>query len=307
MKQYVYGFDVGGTTVKIGLFKVDGSLQEKWEIKTNTTEYGKHILNDIFDAISKKGISLDEIAGYGFGVPGPVIQGKVVKCVNLGWEDYDLESEFASLVGNAVIRVSNDANVAALGEAWMGAARGLQNMAMITLGTGVGGGIIVDSKIVDGAHGGAGEIGHMIVKHKDGFLCNCGNTGCLETVASATGIKRLYTQLMIQEDKALDENGPSAKYIVNLARKGDPIALETLEEVTYYLGYACQVLSVTTNPDVIVIGGGVSKAGPFLINKIDDNFRKIVFKPVNHTRIVQAQLGNDAGIYGAASLALNNG
>jgi len=305
MKKYVFGIDIGGTSVKIGLFNLEGILLEKWDINTNKEENGKYILNDIYNSVIKRTPNLDEVSGYGFGVPGLVVDSKIIKCVNLGWENYDLKSIFSKLVNNTNIIIKNDANVAALGEASSGATIGYKNSVMITLGTGIGGGIIVDGKIVDGAFGAAGELGHLHVVKENGRLCNCGNQGCLETVASATGIKNKFIDLRDNSniDSIVDEKlHLSAKVIVDAAKQGDLISEEVIESVTYYIGYACSILSVVTNPDIIVIGGGVSKAGTYLLNKIDHYFRKMMFEPVKNTRIVLAKLGNDAGIYGAASL-----
>lgn len=308
MEKYIYGFDIGGTTIKIGLFSLEGVVLKKWEIRTNKEEKGKYIINDIFNSIENYSISLKDVIGYGFGVPGPVVNGLIVKCVNLGWEDYDLFREFQKLSGSNSIFIENDANVAALGEAWMGAAVGYNNSALITVGTGVGGGIVVDGSAVDGVHGAAGEIGHIRVIHENGLLCNCGNTGCLETLASATGIKNEY-KLMIETTslpcRLRGMNEVSVKLIFDSARENDQLCLAVVDKVSYYLGYACSVLSVITNPNIIVIGGGVSKSGKFFIDKIRKNFDELVFEPAKDTVIAEAKLGNDAGIYGAASLVKN--
>ena len=201
---------------------------------------------------------LEEIYGYGFGVPGPVVNSKVVRCVNLGWTDYDLVSIFSRLTNNKNVKVQNDANVAALGETIYGAGIGFKNSTMITLGTGIGGGVIVDGEIVDGAHGASGELGHLKVINDGGHLCNCGNHGCLETVASATGIKNLYNDLKSKsnmESILRDKKRISAKIIIEAAKNGDLLALEVVEKFTYYVGYACSILSITVNPSIIIIGG----------------------------------------------------
>ena len=296
LEKYIFGIDVGGTTVKLGLFDLDGILLSKWDINTNKNNKGMYILNDIYKSIIQHVPNLKEVHGYGFGVPGPVVGSTIIKCVNLGWENYD-------------IVVKNDANVAALGETLSGAAKGYKNSAMITLGTGIGGGIVVEGKIVDGAFGAGGEIGHLHVVKENGLLCNCGNYGCLETVASATGIKNVYLELVKNSniDSLLkNKDHISAKTIIDAAKQGDLLAEEVVESFTYHLGHACSILSIVTNPDIIVIGGGVSKAGTYLLNKIDSYFRKMMFEPVKKTKIVLANLGNDAGIYGAASLVKND-
>jgi len=309
MKKYIIGIDIGGTTCKIGLFNLKGLLLKKWDIHTNKEDNGKYILHEVFNSIHHQIPNLEEIQGYGFGVPGPVVKSKVVRSVNLGWEEYDLISIFSKLTNNTNIKIQNDANVAALGETIYGAAIGYKNSAMITLGTGIGGGMIVDGKIVDGEHGSAGELGHLNVIKDNGFLCNCGNYGCLETVASATGIKNLYKDIKSRSnyDSILNNrNNISAKMIIDAAKKGDLLSLEVVERFTYYVGYACSILSITANPAIIVIGGGVSKAGQFILDKIEKYFSELLFLPVKNTKIVLAKLGNDAGIYGAATLVKYN-
>lgn len=309
MKKYIFGIDIGGTSVKIGLFNLKGVLLDKWDIVTNKEENAKNVLSDIYKSLLKVVPNLHEVAGYGFGVPGPVVNSKIIESVNLGWKDYDLISIFSKMVNNTNIVVENDANVAALGEATSGAAKDYKNSAMITLGTGVGGGIVINGKVIDGAHGAAGEIGHMHVVKDNARLCNCGNYGCLETVASATGIKNSYLDLVSHsniESKIKNKKYPSAKMIIDAAKKGDILSLEVVEDFTYYIGYACHILSITVNPDIIVIGGGVSNAGDFLLHKIDNYFREMIFNPVKETKVVLASLGNDAGIYGGAALVKNN-
>jgi len=309
MKKYIYGFDVGGTTVKIGLFNLGGTLLKKWEIHTDTQDKGKRILKDIYDSISNQSVSLDEVLGYGFGIPCQIIDNIILDGVNIDWKDYDLIGEFSKLVNNSLVLIENDANVAALGEAWMGATKGYRNSAMITIGTGVGGGVIVNSKVVGGSAGSGGEIGHLKVVHQNGALCNCGNYGCLETIASATGIKRVFKVFLETKkyhSKFTDFKRITAKSIFDAAKTGDELCLKVVDEMASYLGYACQTLSVITNPAIIAIGGGVSNSGSFLIDKIRSEFKKNVFSTVKDTLIVHATLGNDAGIYGAASLVIND-
>jgi len=309
MKKYIYGFDIGGTTVKIGLFNLSGELLKKWEIHTKTENKGKDILLDIYNAIKSSDIQLKDVLGYGFGIPCQVFDGVILNGVNIDWKNYDLKSVFSKLVSNDNIFIENDANVAALGETLKGAGIGYVNSVMITVGTGVGGGIVVNSKVVGGVHGSGGEIGHLKVVHDNGLLCNCGNTGCLETVASATAIKTRFNTLLEANkfDTLLkDKKNISVKMIFDAAKNNDILSLKVVDKTAYYLGYACQILSVITNPSVIIIGGGVSNAGRFLIDKINENFQKMAFKTVKDTLIVQATLGNDAGIYGAASLVIND-
>ncbi len=309
MKKYIYGFDIGGTTVKIGLFNLAGELLKKWEIKTDTSEKGANIISDIYKSISRKEISLTDVLGYGFGVPCQVVDSIILHGVNIDWENYDLKTEFSNLVNNENIYIKNDANVAALGETWRGAGIGYTNSAMITVGTGVGGGIVTANKVVDGAHGSGGEIGHIRVIHEGGLTCGCGNKGCLETVASATAIRNEFNSLLQSgklETKLKDINNPSVRMIFDAAKEGDQLCLAIVNKTSYYLGVACQILSVITNPDIIIIGGGVSNSGSFFIDKIRNNFEEIAFKTVKDTLIVHATLGNDAGIFGAASLVKND-
>jgi len=307
--KYVYGIDVGGTTVKIGLFNEEGTFLRKWEIFTNKSDSGKHIVTDIYKSIKNQDINLDDVIGYGFGVPGPVVNNKVLQCVNLGWKDYDLKLEFSKLVSNSNIQIQNDANVAALGESFNGASKGKRDTVMITLGTGVGGGIISNTQPIDGAFGGGGEIGHIKVVHEGGRSCNCGNTGCLETIASATGIRKEYETLANERNiKPVTNNKGlvTAKMVFEIAKQGDLLANEVIDKVSYYIAYACHIISVTTNPEVIVIGGGVSKAGLFLLDKVAAHFSKYPFIAAKDTQITLASLGNDAGMYGAASLIVND-
>lgn len=307
MNKYVYGIDIGGTSIKIGLFNLQGSLVDKWSIKTNKENHGISIVTDIYHTLNDREVDFNEILGFGFGVPGPVIEGIVVEAVNLGWKNYDLKTEFLKLVKTGFIYVTNDANAAALGETWKGAGKAYDNCAMMTLGTGVGGGVVSNSRIVDGGFGAAGEIGHLMVNHTDPVTCNCGGKGCLETHVSATGIKRLYKKYMEETGVDMSNVKPSAKVVMQIAKDGDEVAMKVMEEVFYYLGYACHMLSVITNPDVIIFGGGVSRAGNYLVDNVERYFKGYNYGPVKHTKIILAELGNDAGIYGAASLVVNNG
>jgi glucokinase len=302
------GIDIGGTTVKIGQFDLNGELLYKWEVRTDKVDHGKNIARDIYLSIKERISDISEIQGYGFGVPGPVREDVAKVCVNLGWVNYDLKNAFKAFVENDNIHIGNDANVAALGEAFYGAAKGFSNMAMITLGTGVGGGFVLGGNIFDGASGNAGEIGHLAIPNSYNFQCNCGKKGCLETIASATGIKNIYNELKdkTQEPSILDNYiEPSAKLIVDCAKKGDKLAERIVEEVADAIGYAAHVFGVTTNPSVIVIGGGVSKAGDYLIDKIKKYYDSYIFAPAKNTKILEAKLGNEAGIYGCAKLVMN--
>ncbi|MDO4649193.1 MAG: ROK family glucokinase [Eubacteriales bacterium] len=311
MGKYCFGIDVGGTTVKCGLFTTAGDLVEKWEIKTRKENKGELILPDIADTIAakiaEKGLDKAEIDGVGIGVPGPVTDsGDVLCAVNLFWGFKELSKEMEKLTGLKAMG-GNDANVAALGEAWKGAASGAKNVILLTLGTGVGGGIIVDGKVLAGSHGAGGEIGHATVNNEEEEACNCGNKGCLEQYASATGIARVARRTMARTDKksVLSKEQNSAKAVLDAFKAGDEVAIEVMEEVGEYLGRAIASFACVIDPETIVIGGGVSKAGQPLIDVVEKYYKKYAFSACKDTPIVLASLGNDAGIYGAAKLVLD--
>lgn len=311
MSLYCFGIDVGGTTVKCGLFKTDGTLVEKWEIPTRTENSGSEIVPDVAKTIeaklAEKNISKEEVDGIGIGVPGPVnAEGDVIAAVNLFWGYKKLSKELNELTGLNV-KVGNDANVAALGEAWKGAAAGAKNVILVTLGTGVGGGIIVDGKIVAGHHGAGGEIGHANVMHDETENCNCGNRGCLEQYTSATGIVRLAKQeLASSEEPSVlrEEKELSAKAVLDGYKSGDALSVRVMDKVGEILGGALAMFTAVVDPETIVIGGGVSKAGQPLVDCIASHYKKYAFSACKETPIVIASLGNDAGIYGAAKMVL---
>ena len=313
MKKYCFGIDIGGTTVKCGLFNVDGEVLDKWEIKTRTENNGENIIADIAETmnakITEKGLDKEEIVGAGVGVPGPADEeGNVPVAVNLHWGFVPLSKELSEKTGLAV-RVGNDANVAALGEMWKGGAVGYHNVVMVTLGTGVGGGIIVDGKIVAGAHGAGGEVGHACVDPEEEAVCNCGNHGCLEQMTSATGIVRLAKKYLASHDtpSSLRERGESisAKAVFDALKEGDAAAEAIVQEFSEYLGRALAVFACVVDPEVIVVGGGVSKAGQILIDGVAKYYREAAFIACKDTPIVLASLGNDAGIYGAAKMLID--
>lgn len=312
MKKYGFGVDIGGTTIKMGFFETDGKLLDKWEIKTNTENKGENILSDIAKAVDNKlaqeGISKDEVQGIGVGVPGPVnSKGVVNRCVNLGWGVLDVAEELSSLTSIAV-KAGNDANVAALGEMWKGGAEGSTDVIMVTLGTGVGGGIIVDGKIVAGSNGAGGEIGHITVNKDEIEACNCGQYGCLEQYASATGIVRMAKRKLAKTDDATTLRNAeelTAKLIFDEAKAGDAVAMGLVDELGEILGSTLSNIACVSNPEVIVIGGGVSKAGDILIDTIKKHFVESCFHVCRDTRFELASLGNDAGIYGCMKLMLD--
>ena len=312
MKKYCFGIDIGGTTVKCGLFNVDGEVLDKWEIKTRTENNGENIIADIAETmnvkIAEKGLDKEEIVGAGVGVPGPADEeGNVPVAVNLHWGFVPLSKELSEKTGLAV-RVGNDANVAALGEMWQGAAKGCRDVIMVTLGTGVGGGIIVDGKVVAGFDGAGGEIGHITVNAHEKEQCNCGQCGCLEQYASATGVVRVAKRTLekTSEDTALRNHADlTAKDVFDEAKAGDKVALEVVDEVCGILGAALSNIACVVNPEVIVIGGGVSKAGDILTDAVKKHFVATSFHACANTKFVLAGLGNDAGMYGCVEMLLD--
>lgn len=312
MATWCFGIDLGGTSVKCALFQTDGTVAEKWEIKTRVENKGKEILPDIAKTIlaklNEKNIVKEDVAGVGIGIPGPVEESGEIACaVNLHWGRKNIEKELEDLTGLPV-KAGNDANVAALGEMWKGGGQGAKNMILVTLGTGVGGGIIVNEKMVTGAHGAGGEIGHAFVEANEEESCNCGNKGCLEQYASATGIARLARKLLeedMQDSVLRGLNHVTAKDVFDAYKAGDALAGRIVDRFASYLGSALSVFSCVADPDVIVIGGGVSKAGQVLIDCVQKYFRQYAFTACKDTDIRLATLGNDAGIYGAAKLILS--
>ena len=312
MEKYAVGVDIGGTTVKIGLFTIEGKVLSKWEIETRKESNGKYILNDIAKSLdeefAKQHIEKDAVKSIGVGVPGPVTEdGQVLGCVNIGWDVFNIEEALTKETGICV-KAGNDANVAALGELWQGGGKGCNNMVMVTLGTGVGGGIIVNGKIIAGTNGAAGEIGHITVCKDEKEACNCGKHGCLEQYTSATGIVRLAVNALKTTDK---ESGLrkfdviTAKDVFDLAKSGDQLALEIVDHFADTLGSALAQISCVVDPEIIVIGGGVSKAGEIITESVKKYYQENAFHASRNTEFRLALLGNDAGIYGAAKLGID--
>ena len=244
------GVDVGGTSVKIGLFETDGTLRFKWEVPTRKEEGGRYILEDVAasirEVLAEREIHLADILGAGLGIPGPVLpDGYVEVCVNLGWRDLNPQKELSALLDGIPVKSGNDANVAALGEMWRGGGMGFTDIVMVTLGTGVGGGIIIDEKIIAGKHGLGGEIGHIHVRDEEWEHCNCGGVGCVEQIASATGIAREARRRMAAEEtpSALRQYGDdvTAKDVLDAAKAGDELALSVVETMRSRCcgGYPC--------------------------------------------------------------------
>ena len=310
MKKYCFGIDVGGTTVKMGLFTTEGELLDKWEIPTRKEDGGAYILNDVAASVeaklAEKNIAKEDVAGAGIGVPGPTLDtGYVSICVNLGWKDKNPANELSELL-SIPVKAGNDANVAALGEMWKGGGEGYVDGVLLTLGTGVGGGIIINGEIAPSHRGVGGELGHITVNPDEEATCNCGNHGCLEQYASATGVVRIAKKLLAaskEESSLRTLETVTAKDV--FAKAGDHLAVEAVEVLGKYLGLVVANVALTVDPDVFVIGGGVSKAGQVLIDVITKyyhKFAKIIGD--NKAKVVLAKLGNDAGIYGAARMVL---
>lgn len=309
--KYCYGVDIGGTTVKMGLLDTTGEILDKWEIVTKTENEGQAILPDIAASIlaktEERGIFKEDIVGVGVGVPAPVtVEGVVNGSANLGWTYKEVKRELEELIGIPSV-IGNDANVAALGEMWKGGGSGEKNMVMITLGTGVGGGVIVNGKVITGEHGAGGEVGHICVNYDEPDTCGCGNHGCLEQYASATGIVRLAKKKLEKEIRGtvLNKEAVTAKDVFDAVKAGDQVAIEIAEEFGKYLASGLVNLAVIADPAVFVIGGGVSKAGEILLSFIEKPYREKAFFSNKKTRFTLATLGNDAGICGAVKMVLD--
>ena len=309
--KYGFGIDLGGTTVKLAYFNETGELLSKWEIPTVTAEGGKQILPDIAaavqDYIAEKAIDPADILGIGIGVPGAVLpDGTVNRCVNLGWGVFNIEKELQALTGLPV-KAGNDATVAALGECWKGGGAGFNSLVMATLGTGVGGGIILDGKPLYGVHGASGEIGHMVINREETELCGCGKRGCVEQYCSATGVVRLAKRFLAKNNQpsALrQQDNLTCKDVFDAAAAGDKPAQEILEQVYCYMGEFLANVCCVIDPEVVVLGGGVSRAGQPLVAGVERYFKEKVFHAQRETKFVLAELGNDAGVYGAFKLIL---
>ena len=312
MEKRCFGVDIGGTTVKMGLFTVDGKVTDKWEIPTRKEENGKYILEDIAKSVKERmqrdTLTLEDIAGLGIGVPGPVKEdGTVLKCANLGWGVFNVADTVRELTGIENVKVGNDANVAALGEMWQGGGKGYNNLVMVTLGTGVGGGVILGGKILTGSNGAGGEIGHIRVNYEEKDVCGCGKTGCLEQYASATGVVRLAKKALEKKEKktTLVADDLSAKAVFDAAKAGDELAMDIVEKFGCYLGMALAHISQVIDPEVFVIGGGVARAGQIIIDEVSKNYEENVMFALKNKAFKMAELGNDAGIYGSARMVLD--
>ncbi len=309
--RYGFGVDLGGTTVKIAYFDELGQMLTKWEIPTRTEQSGSLILPDIAasiaDFIRRENISTDSLLGIGIGVPGPVSsEGIVNRCVNLGWGVFNIADELTQLTGLPV-KAGNDATVAALGECWMGSGKNYRNLLFVTLGTGVGGGIVANGHVLHGAHGAAAEIGHMIINREETEVSSCGKKGVVEQYCSATGVVRLanrYLNANSTPSVLREIDNLTCKDVFDAGKAGDAAALEILDQVYRYLGEFLANVADVLNPEVIVLGGGVSKAGQPLLDGAKKYFDQYVFHANKNVCFALAVLGNDAGAYGAFKLIL---
>ena len=303
-----YGVDIGGTFCKIGLFESNGNLLETWKIPSRRENLGAEIIPDIAVAIcenmQKNNYSKDDVTGIAVGVPGPVTKNGVVgRVTNIGWENKDVATELLDKTG-LTVKVANDANVAALGELRFGCGKAKESLVLLTLGTGVGGGVVLNGEILYGAHGGAGEIGHCKVNPTETAVCGCGKRGCLEQYASATGMVRVAKLLLKEKkvDSSLRNKEFTAKDIIDAAREGDVIGKQVLEQAGFYLGLALADVGATLDPELLVIGGGVSAAGEILREAAEQGYRTQTFHACAQTPIKLASLGNLAGIYGCMAM-----
>lgn len=306
--KYCFGIDIGGTTVKMGLFQEDGELLDKWEIKTRTENQGEAILPDIAQAVkakmAEKKLVKEQIIGLGMGLPAPVTEDGIVQnTANLGWGYKEVTRELEELLDGMKAIPGNDANVAALGEMWKGGGRGYDSIVMVTLGTGVGGGVILQGKILTGCKGAGGEIGHMKVNMDETRVCGCGNKGCLEQYASATGIVNMAKE-NVPEGSYLADKKVTAKAVFDGAKEGDAYCMEVVEKFGRYLGVALSNVAHVVDPEAFVIGGGVSAAGQILLDVVEKYYNENSMFALKNKSFHLAELGNDAGIYGAVRMVL---
>ncbi len=306
MEKYYIGVDIGGTSIKLGMFSRAGQLLEKWEIATRAEDEGVNILPDVVASIEEKRAEKDgNIIGIGVGVPGPITDdGMVLKCANINWPMFNVRNRLVELTGVGKVKIGNDANVAALGEMWKGGGRGYDSIVMVTLGTGVGGGVILGGKMLTGSKGAAGEIGHITVNPDETEVCGCGKRGCLEQYSSATGIVRIAKKELREDSSLASLKEITAKDIFDAAKEEDPYALSVVEKFAEYLGLALGNIAQVVDPEAFVIGGGVSRAGDIIINHIEKYYNNNVMFALRDKDFRLAELGNDAGIYGAVRMVL---
>ena len=319
MQNKVLGIDLGGTSVKLAILSKEGEVFQKWSIPTDNSDDGVKIVPEIIESIKHHldlyRLTSEDFLGIGMGSPGAVdrSEGTVTGAFNLNWATPQPVRETMEQETGIPFFIDNDANVAALGEKWRGAGGDNHDVVFITLGTGVGGGIIADGHLIHGTAGSGGEIGHMTVD-PDGFECTCGKKGCLETVASATGVVKLARKHAEEYAgdsflKSLIDDGQeiTSKMIFDFAKDDDALALIVVDRFAHFLGLSCSHIGNLLNPAYIIIGGGVSAAGEFLLEKVNKHFLGFAFPNVQKsTKLKLAELGNDAGIVGACYLVVIN-
>lgn len=308
-KQYYIGIDVGGTSVKEGLFDEDGNLLVKASVPTPpiVDAAGFAAVTEAIDqVVAKAQIPRAFVAGIGLAVPCPIpVSGDAKVKANIAINLPELRVAIQEHCPDAVVKYENDANAAAMGEAWLGSAKGVQNVVMVTIGTGVGGGVIVNGDVVSGVVGAGGEIGHMCLNPAEERTCGCGGHGHLEQYSSATGVVRCMKKLLDENpDTPCTLRGTdfAAKDVFDAARAGDALAAREVDEMTDTLGMALASIASTTDPEMFMVGGGVARAGDVLFNPLREHFKTYAFSSCRETPIVAATLGNDAGIYGAVRL-----
>lgn len=317
MSKFNVGIDIGGTSIKFGLFDESDKLLYKWSIDTDTSDEGKKIVPEVSDSLlhffSEKEIRLEDLLSIGIDIPGPAIHGdKVLKAVNLNWkEEFNIAKLMKSCLKNdkVYIYALNDANAAAYGEYVYGAGKNYKTEFMATLGTGIGGALVFDDKIIEGMHGGAGEIGHVKVFDKYELRCNCGGIGCLETIAARKGIISLAKKNIaskkykssLNDRENLDDL--DVKEICDLAKMGDELCDETIKEAMRYVGKAISYVSEIVEPECVIIGGGIAKAGDIILDYIKDGYDRFSTMTTVKPFFGLAKLQNEAGIYGAMLVA----
>lgn len=299
--MFIFGIDIGGTSIKIGLFEESGKLIEQWQIPTHPDQLFKELVSSLKEHLSLQKISIKEVYGYGIGVPG-IIKNGIADCVNLGWNKVNIKREFQAELGvDSPVYVFNDANIAAYGEATYANLKD-ETVVFVTLGTGVGGGIILNHEIIEGSNGLGGEIGHMCMDSTYNFPCSCGKTGCLETVVSARGILNLirYYQGKFPTSLTITES-LTAKEVIDAAKNHDELASHVVHIACHTLGKALASIAVVLNPDAFIIGGGLSNAGNFLLEEIQKNYLEVCIEQAKEIKMKLAVLKNNAGIYGACA------
>jgi glucokinase len=308
--KYCFGVDIGGTFVKLGLFTTEGELLDKWQIPTRREDQSSHVLPDIAASVlaklEEKGIAKEDVTGIGFGTPGPVTEDGVAVCpANLDWVNKPVAKELTELTGFPA-KGGNDVNVAGLGEMWRGGAKGYKNVVVVPIGTGVGAAIIVNGKIITGTRGAAGEVGHIHVDDEIQEPCGCKAVGCVEQFSSATGLVRMAKKALAEgkETSLRDLEEVTAKDVIDAAKAGDAVADQIFDKFCDYLGYSLAATAAVIDPEIFIIGGGVSKAGQILVDRVQAYFKKYAWPGIRGIEFALATLGNDAGICGAASIAI---